>query len=109
MSPFVDFCVGGQRPPAGWPLRDHDLSAPLVQLLDDPVGVECFIGDERLELQAFNERREANLVIGVAPKQEAHQIVRPWDRSNAAEAGRLGRILASIRFNQIVRRKDLAW
>ena len=75
MSPFVDFCVNGQRPQAVWPLRDHDLGAPLVQLPDDPVGVERFIGDQRLELHALNERREANRVMTLSrQKQEAHQI-----------------------------------
>ncbi|WP_260900445.1 hypothetical protein [Chelativorans salis] len=53
MAPLVDFGVYGEWLQSLWALRVDDASAPLVQVSDDPVGIECLVGDQGAELDAF--------------------------------------------------------
>jgi len=46
MAPLVDVPVNIARLRAPRHLRDADLGAPLVQFLDDPVGVKRLVGDQ---------------------------------------------------------------
>ncbi len=45
MAPFVDFDVDLARFAALWSLGDDDLGAALVEVFDDPVGIEGLVGD----------------------------------------------------------------
>lgn len=60
-------------------LGDDNASAPLVQLVDYPVGIECFVGDQGSELYALYQRGNADCVVALAreevkPDQVAQSI-----------------------------------
>jgi len=72
MAPFVDFAIDLQRL---WALGDDDLRAAFVHVFDDPVRIECLVGDQAAELDFLNERRNTDGVIALAGQQyEADQI-----------------------------------
>ena len=52
VTPLVDVEVDPQRRNASWVLRDDDLGAALVQVGDDSVAVEGFVGDQAAEIAA---------------------------------------------------------
>ena len=66
VPPFVDLLVDDEWRLALRLLRDDDLGAALVQLVDDPVRVEGLISDQSCELDALNERREADGVVAMS-------------------------------------------
>ncbi|WP_395663540.1 hypothetical protein [Aestuariivirga sp.] len=77
MTAFVEFLVDCQGQAALWPLRDDDLGASGVQYCDDPVGIEGLAGNQALELNASNPRRDAAGAIALAGQQhEAHGIAK---------------------------------
>lgn len=47
-------------------LRDHDLGSALIEFFDDPVGIICLIAKQSVELDAFDERGEADGVIAIS-------------------------------------------
>ena len=49
VAPLVDFRVDRQRRSAPWMLRDDDLGAALVEVGDDGIAVEGFVGDEAVK------------------------------------------------------------
>ena len=70
MPPFVGIRIDGERRKALWALRDDDLGAALVQLRDDPVGVERLVGDEAVELDPLDERGDADGVVALTGQQD---------------------------------------
>jgi hypothetical protein len=75
MALLVDVLVNFARPLAPGHLRDADLGAALVQLLDDPVGVKRLVGDQALERDALDQGRHADRVMALARQQDkAHQV-----------------------------------
>jgi len=54
MAPFVDLGVDGERRLALWPLRDDDLRATLIQLCNEPVGIERLVGDQTIEFDTLD-------------------------------------------------------
>ena len=75
MPPLIDLCVDLERFCAPWMLRNHDLGAALVELFDNPVRIESFIGNQPLEREAFDERGNAHRVITMPwQKLEAHEV-----------------------------------
>jgi hypothetical protein len=57
VTPLVDFRVDRQRRSAPWMLRDDDLGAALVEVGDDGIAVEGFVGDEAVKGETVDERR----------------------------------------------------
>ena len=56
-------------------LRDDDFRPALVEIGDDPVGVEGLIGDEAAELDALDQRGDADRVEALPGQQnEADQV-----------------------------------
>src|SRR5215213_139256 len=70
VSPLIDIEVYVERRATLWPLRDHHLRAALVQLRDDPVGVERFVSNETAELDVFDQRFHANRVVALTWQQD---------------------------------------
>ena len=50
MTPFVHFGVDRQVLGSAWMLRDDDLGSPFVEIGDDGVAVESFVGDQAPKL-----------------------------------------------------------
>src|SRR5208282_1956328 len=75
MSPFIHFLVDGERPCAARMLGDDDLGAALIEVGDDGVRVERLVGDERVELQSLDQRRDAD-GVETLPRQEyeTHEV-----------------------------------
>ena len=77
MTAFVEFLVDCQGQAALWPLRNDELGASDAQLCGDPVGIEGLVGNQALQLNASNQRRDAAGVIALAGQQhEAHEIAK---------------------------------
>ena len=75
VPPFVDLGVDRKRGPAVWALRDDDLGASFLQLVNDPVRVEGLVGDETVKLDALDQRRKTYRIVPVSGQQdEADQI-----------------------------------
>ena len=55
---------------APWVLGDDDFRAALVEGFDDPVGVKRFVGDQPAEIDAFDQRRDADGVKALARHQD---------------------------------------
>ena len=66
VPPLVDVEVNFERGNALGPLRDDDLCSALVQLRDNPVGVECLVCDQSVELDALDQRRDPYRVVSLA-------------------------------------------
>src|SRR3954451_18657982 len=75
VSPRVHLAVDLERPGATRVLRDHDLGPALVQFRDEVVAVERLVGDQRLERDRLDQRRDADRVEPLARQQdEADQV-----------------------------------
>ena len=75
VTPFVHFRVDGDGVGAAGMLGDHDFRAAFVQVSKYPVCIEGFIGDQRSEADAFDQRRNANRIVAMpGQKFEADQI-----------------------------------
>jgi hypothetical protein len=75
MTPFVEVGVDVEGLAAAWMLGDDDLRPTLVQLRDDPVGVEGLVGDQPAELDILDQRREADRVEALARMElEADEV-----------------------------------
>ena len=75
VSPLVHLLVDLERVSALRALRNDDLGAAFVHVFDDPIGIISFVGDQRAELDAVDERRDADRVVAIARQQlEAHEI-----------------------------------
>src|SRR4029079_12097960 len=69
MPPFVEFGVERQRHGAAWMLRDDDLGPAMVEVGDDGVAVEGFVGDQPAEGQTVDERSDADCIKAMAGQQ----------------------------------------
>ena len=75
MAPFVNLRVDGNRVQALRALRDDDAGAAFIQFGDDPVGIECLVGDHRAEFEAMDQRANTHRVVALARQEmEADQI-----------------------------------
>ena len=70
MPPLVGIEVNGEWSDALGPLRDHDLCSAFAQFRDDPVGVKRFVGDQSVELDALDQRRNADCVVSLTRQQD---------------------------------------
>src|SRR6201988_3771022 len=75
MPPFVHLLVDGERLCAARMLGDDGLGAARVEICDDGVAVERLVGDQRVEGQSLDERRDAYRVEALSGQQhETHEI-----------------------------------
>lgn len=75
VSPLVHFLVDFERRDAVLALGNDDLGPALIEFLDDPVGVECFVTEQSIERDPVDERCHADSVIAVSRQQhEAHEV-----------------------------------
>jgi len=75
VTPFVDFAIDLQRLVPLWALGDDDLCAAFVHVFDDPVRIECLVGDQTTEFDLFNQRSDANRIMTLpGQKNETDQI-----------------------------------
>ena len=75
MAPFVHLLVEGERPAAPRVGGDDDTGAAFGQFGDDPVAIERLVGDQRAELDAIDQRGDADRVVALARQEvEADQI-----------------------------------
>lgn len=59
-------------------LRDDDFGAALVEIGDDGIAVESFVGDQAAESDALKQRRNADHIEAMARHEaEADQIAQP--------------------------------
>jgi hypothetical protein len=80
MPPFVHFDVVRNGRLAIRLRRDDGGGAPLVQCGAQRVAVECLVGDERLEVDARDQRLDADAVVTLAGEQDkARQIAQRID------------------------------
>src|SRR5579871_264087 len=80
MPPLVHFCVVGDLGLSTGLRRNDCERAPLLQLCTYGVVIECFVGDERLEVDVLNQRHNADAVVTVAwKKNEADQVAQSVD------------------------------
>lgn len=69
MPPAIDFLIDGHWPKPLWPLRNNDACAAFIEIRDEPVAVESLVGQQVLEVDAFNEWRHADGVVSVAGQE----------------------------------------
>ena len=69
MAPFVEVEIDVERLQALRPLRDDDLGAAPVELIDDPVGIEGLVGDQAAELDILDQRRNPDRVVALAREE----------------------------------------
>src|SRR4249919_160430 len=75
MPPFVHLRVDGERRCAARMLGDDDRGAARVEIGDDGIAVEGLVGDQRVEGQSLDERRNADRVEALSRQQhKAHEI-----------------------------------
>jgi hypothetical protein len=75
VPPLVHFQVDVERTDPLRSLRNHDFGPPLIQFLDDPVGIEGLVTKESIELDPVDQRCHADGVVAVSRQQhEAHEI-----------------------------------
>jgi len=75
VPPFVHLLVDGDWLCAARMLGDNDLGTARVKLGDDGVAIERLVGDQRVEGQSLDERRDAHRVKALSwQKHEAHEI-----------------------------------
>lgn len=75
MPPLVDIQVDGEWRLSLGSLRDDDLCTALVELGDDPIGVEGLVGDQAAELCALDQRCDADRVVSLAgEKNEPYEV-----------------------------------
>ena len=75
MPPFVHLLVYRKGLTSLRHLRDDDLRAALVHLLDDPVAVKSLVRKQGVERNVLDQGRNADRVIAIGGHQdEAHEI-----------------------------------
>ena len=62
VSPLVDLQVDVARLASSRVLGDDHFRPAFVEVGDDPIGVEGLVGDQPAELDAFDERRDADRI-----------------------------------------------
>ena len=83
VTPLIHFCVVGNGRCAirfGW---NHGNSAALVQYGTQGVVIESFVGNESLEIDACDQRFDADAIVTLAGQQDkARQVTQRVDESN---------------------------
>src|SRR5262249_12197634 len=75
MSPLVHFLVEWKGKGASGMLGNDDFGASFVQISDDVIAVEGFVGDQGIELDVSNQRGNPHGVVAMAWQElEAHEI-----------------------------------
>ena len=75
VAPFVDLLVDVERHGSPRMLRDDDLRLALVQVFDDPIGIEGLVADQAAEFDVLDQGRDAGGVEAMARQQdEPYQI-----------------------------------
>lgn len=75
VPPLVDVEIDGDGSYPLRPLRNHDLCSALVQLRDDPVGVKRLVGDQSVELDALDQRRDPDRVVSlIRQENKPHKV-----------------------------------
>ena len=75
VPPFINFGVDIERFRAPRVLGDDNFSAAFVEIFNDPIGVEGFVGDQSAEIQAFDQRFNPHSVEAMSRQQlEPHKI-----------------------------------
>src|SRR3954453_18760786 len=69
MAPLVHLEVAGNAGGAVGLGRDHGLSAPLVQVSADRIGVEGLVGEQGCEIKILEQRGDADAVV-VLPREQ---------------------------------------
>lgn len=78
MAPFVHLDVERDGLGAAWVLRDDDLRAAFIEVGDNVVAIESLVSEQSSELDAVDERSNANGVEAVARHQaEADKVPKP--------------------------------
>jgi hypothetical protein len=77
VTPLVDLGVDRQRCGAPWMLRDDDLGAALVEIGNDGIAIEGFVGDEAGKGETVDERSNADRIEAMARQEnEADEITK---------------------------------
>lgn len=80
MPPFVHFFINLHWLQTLRALRDDDLCATFVQIVDDPIAVESFVREHRTELDTPDQRRNPNRVVAIGGYQnEPNQVAKRID------------------------------
>ena len=75
MAPLVDLGVDLKWGEPVGSLRNDGVGATRLNRVDDPVCIKGFVGQQRIEFNALNERRHADRVVAIAGQQfEADEI-----------------------------------
>lgn len=75
MSPFVDLGVDVEGVFALGTLGDDDLGASCVEVFNDPVGIEGFIGQQSTEPEPVDQGCDTDGVVAVSRQElEPHEI-----------------------------------
>lgn len=83
VTPAVHREVAGDRADAVGLGRDNRQRSPIVEVGADPVDVEGLVGDQGLELEAGDQRRDTDAVVALARQQdEADQVAERIDQGN---------------------------
>jgi hypothetical protein len=69
MTSLVNLGVNFQGLGAAWMLRDDDLGPALVQICNDRIAVEGFVGDQATKLDPFDQWRHADGVEAMPGQQ----------------------------------------
>ena len=75
MPRLVDLVVDGERCCALRALGDDDSGTALVQLGDDPIGIEGLVGNQVVEFDVLDEWSDPDRIVALSGQQnEAHEI-----------------------------------
>lgn len=75
VAPLVDLEIDSKRLASSRVLGDDDFRPALVEVGDDPVGVEGLVGDEPAKLDPFDQRGDADRVEALPGQQnKADQV-----------------------------------
>jgi hypothetical protein len=83
VAPFVHFLVVGDGCGAAAVGRDHRQGAAVVELCPEPIAVEGFVADQRLDRDAVQQRLGADAVVALAGQQhEAREVAECVDQNH---------------------------
>src|SRR3546814_6256666 len=83
MAPFVHLLIVGDGAGAAGVREDHGERAALVQGGSQGVAVEGLVGDQGVEVEPRDQRRDTDAVVALAGQEhEAHQIAQRVDQSH---------------------------
>ena len=75
MSPLIDFLINLEGLLSTGTLGDDDLGASCVEVFNDPVGIEGFIGQQSTEPEPVDQGCDTDGVVAVSRQElEPHEI-----------------------------------